>query len=76
MTATMTSQFFTPNTIAANRRNRRQATATWQADIYDFDNEVTSVEVEASTEDEANAMALDAAAAQGIDANYILLYRF
>lgn len=73
MTATMTSQFFAPT---ATVNNKRQATALWQADIYDFDNEVTSVEVEARNENEAHSKALEAAASQNIDADYVLVYRF
>ncbi len=78
MTASLISSTFSANT--ANNKvyssNSRPKKAFFQAEVTDFDGNCYTYEFEAYSEEEAHALALDACQSEGIDADYVCVYRY
>lgn len=78
MTASFNTSFFsTPATAASGvskKGFRSTAYNNYVVDVIDFDNEIHTFEVEASTADEASEQAESQAMAQGVQVNYCNVY--
>lgn len=79
MTASFNKSFFsTPATAASGvskKRFRSTAYNNYVVDVVDFDNEIHTFEVEASTADEASEQAEELAMSAGVQVSYCNVYR-
>ena len=79
MTASFNTSFFsTPDTAASGvskKGFRSTAYNNYVVDVVDFDNEIHTFEVEASTADEASEQAERIAFEMGIQVSYINIYK-
>ena len=78
MTASFNTSFFsTPATAASGvskKGFRSTAYNNYVVDVMDFDNEIHTFEVEASTADEASEQAAELAMSQGTQVSYCNVY--
>ena len=78
MTASFNTSFFsTPATAASGvgkKGFRSTAYNNYVVDVVDFDNEIHTFEVEASTADEASEQAAELAMSQGTQVSYCNVY--
>ena len=78
MTASFNTSFFsTPATAASGvskKGFRSTAYNNYVVDVIDFDNEIHTFEVEASTADEASEQAAELAMSQGTQVSYYNVY--
>lgn len=78
MTASFNTSFFsTPDTAASGvskKGFRSTAYNNYVVDVIDFDNEIHTFEVEASTADEASEQAAELAMSQGTQVSYCNVY--
>ena len=79
MTAFNTS-FFSSPAFAASRAGKKVASSSksdnsYIVDVYDFDNEVNTYEVEAMSASEASEQAESLALSQGVQVSYCNVYR-
>ena len=78
MTASFNTSFFsTPDTAASgvNKKGfRSTAYNNYVVDVVDFDNEIHTFEVEASTSDEASEQAEELAMSAGVQVSYCNVY--
>ncbi|MBQ5549031.1 MAG: hypothetical protein IJ925_02475 [Muribaculaceae bacterium] len=78
MTASFNTSFFsTPATAASGvskKGFRSTAYNNYVVDVIDFDNEIHTFEVEASTADEASEQAAELAMSQGTQVSYCNVY--
>ena len=78
MTASFNTSFFsTPDTAASGvSKNGFRSTAynNYVVDVIDFDNEIHTFEVEASTASEASEQAEELAMSQGVQVSYCNVY--
>ncbi len=78
MTASFNTSFFsTPATAASGvskKGFRSTAYNNYVVDVIDFDNEIHTFEVEASTADEASEQATELAMSQGTQVSYCNVY--
>ena len=78
MTAFNTS-FFSSPAFAASRAGKKVASSSksnnYIVDVFDFDNEVFTFDVEASTASEASEQAESLALSQGVQVSYCNVYR-
>ena len=79
MTASFNTSFFsTPATAASGvskKGFRSTAYNNYVVDVIDFDNEIHTFEVEASTADEASEQAEELAMSAGVQVSYCNVYR-
>ena len=79
MTASFNTSFFsTPATAASGvskKGFRSTAYNNYVVDVVDFDNEIHTFEVEASTADEASEQAEEIAMSVGVQVSYCNVYR-
>ena len=79
MTASFNTSFFsTPDTAASGvskKGFRSTAYNNYVVDVIDFDNEIHTFEVEASTADEASEQAEELAMSAGVQVSYCNVYR-
>ena len=79
MTASFNTSFFsTPATAASGvskKGFRSTAYNNYVVDVVDFDNEIHTFEVEASTADEASEQAEELAMSAGVQVSYCNVYR-
>ena len=79
MTASFNTSFFsTPDTAASGvskKGFRSTAYNNYVVDVVDFDNEIHTFEVEASTADEASEQAEEIAMSVGVQVSYCNVYR-
>ena len=79
MTASFNKSFFsTPATAASGvskKGFRSTAYNNYVVDVVDFDNEIHTFEVEASTADEASEQAEELAMSAGVQVSYCNVYR-
>ena len=78
MTASFNTSFFsTPDTAASGvckKGFRSTASNNYVVDVIDFDNEIHTFEVEASTASEASEQAADMAMSVGVQVSYCNVY--
>ena len=79
MTTSVNISFFVSAESAASTASKKDYRSTaynnYSADLVDFDNEVYTFEVEASTESEASEQAERIAFEMGIQVSYINIYK-
>ena len=79
MTTSVNISFYLSAEPAASTASKKDYRSTaynnYSADLVDFDNEVYTVEVEASTESEASEQAERIAFEMGIQVSYINIYK-
>lgn len=79
MTAIFNTSFFTSSAVAASKVGKKASRSTalnnYQVDVYDFDNEVSTYEVEAESASEASEKAAQIAMEQGEQVSYCNVYR-
>ena len=79
MTTSVNISFFVSAEPAASTASKKDYRSTasndYSAELVDFDNEVYTVEVEASTESEASEQAERIAFEMGIQVSYINIYK-
>ena len=78
MTASYNTSFFTTSAAAESRvckkAYRSTALNNFTVDVIDFDNEIHTFQVEASTASEASEAAADMAMSQGVQVSYCNVY--
>ena len=78
MTASFNTSFFSTSATAASGVSKKGFRSTaynnYVVDVIDFDNEIHTFEVEASTADEASEQAAELAMSQGTQVSYCNVY--
>ena len=78
MTASFNTSFFSTPATAASGVSKKGFCSTaynnYVVDVVDFDNEIHTLEVEASTADEASEQAAELAMSQGTQVSYCNVY--
>ena len=79
MTASFNTSFFSSPATAASGVSKKGFRSTaynnYVVDVIDFDNEIHTFEVEASTADEASEQAEELAMSAGVQVSYCNVYR-
>ena len=79
MTASYNTSFFNTPAAAEDRGSKKAYRSTalnnFTVDVFDFDNEVSTFEVEAESASEASEQAEQMAMAQGVQVSYCNVYR-
>ena len=79
MTASFNTSFFSSPATAASGVSKKGFRSTaynnYVVDVVDFDNEIHTFEVEASTADEASEQAEELAMSAGVQVSYCNVYR-